>query len=92
MASDDSMQKARQAWVIAEIDRMEPRPKVTEIAAKMGYGKSNVSETLNGKSAMSFNFYQTFCKAESEIMIRKHYDTEIEADEMSELRKVRVEW
>lgn len=59
---DASLQEARREWLLMEIKKMKLANPVTELAARLGYGKSVVSEVLNGKSAVSIKFFRTFCE------------------------------
>ena len=59
---DKTLQDARQHWVLSEIGKMKLASPVTELSVKLGYGKSMISEVLNGKASISFPFFNKFCE------------------------------
>lgn len=52
----------RHAYILGKIEEMQIRFPVAELSKKMGKTTSNVSETLNGKRAVSESFFRTFCE------------------------------
>ena len=59
---DETLQKARQAWLLNEIKMLDIKYPIVKISEVTGYSKGTVSNYLSGKGFMSLEFIKTFCE------------------------------
>ncbi len=59
---DETLQKARQAWLLNEIKVLDIKYPIVKISEVTGYSKGTVSNYLSGKGFMSLEFIKTFCE------------------------------